>query len=415
MQYKNKTLNSPLARKRALYILSLAVFTSLIGIGIVVPFLSVFAGGLGAVGFWIGAVFAAFSLSRTVAMPYFGNLSDRVEKKNILAVGLGAYAAISLGYIFVSSVEGLVLLRLLHGLSSAMIAPVAMAYLGELAAPGEEGQFMGMFQGVTMLGFGAGPLLGGIIYAQYGFNEAFYALTGFSAIACFIIIALLPPMSSPDALPYENQIKEKKPMRQEYRTLLADNRVLSVCVFSFIVEVAFIAFLNFLPLFMNSISLGAAESGIAISLAIILSGILQSGFGRIANGSHRVYLIISGGTLFGVAFLLLPFSSSFLFVLGICSCISLGLFFSTPAMNVYLVEVGQEFGMGTTMGVYSTLRGCGDIVGPLLAGALLDLVGVAQMYKVMGVFCLVGTVIFLFLFQGGKKKQREKKIYTKKV
>ncbi|MDR2855528.1 MAG: hypothetical protein LBV40_05170 [Methanomicrobiales archaeon] len=57
----------------------------LIGIGIVVPFLSVFASDLGAVGFWIGAVFAAFSLSRTVAMLYFGNLSDRVEKKKILA------------------------------------------------------------------------------------------------------------------------------------------------------------------------------------------------------------------------------------------------------------------------------------------------------------------------------------------
>ncbi|MDR2855955.1 MAG: MFS transporter [Methanomicrobiales archaeon] len=415
MQYKNEALNTPQARKRALYVLSLAVFTSLIGIGIVVPFLSVFAGDLGAAGFWIGAVFAAFSLSRTVAMPYFGNLSDRVEKKKILAVGLGAYAAISLGYIFVVSVEGLVFLRLLHGLSSAMVAPVAMAYLGELAAPGEEGQFMGMFQGVTMLGFGAGPLLGGIIYAQYGFNEAFYALTGFSALACFIIIALLPPMSSP-GVPYQSQaVEEKKPILREYRTLLADYRILSVCVFSFIIEIAFISLLNFLPLFMVSISLGAAESGIAISLAIILSGILQSVFGRIANGAHRVYLIIGGGTLFGVGFLLLPFSSSFLFVLGICICIALGLFFTTPAMNVYLVDVGHEFGMGTTMGVYSTLRGCGDIVGPLLAGALLDVIGVAQMYSVMGMFCLAGTVIFIILFQGGKKKKREKQMHHEKA
>ena len=409
MQLKNKTLDSPQARRRALYILSLAVFTSLIGIGIVVPFLSVFAGGLGAVGFWIGAVFAAFSLSRTIAMPYFGNLSDRTEKKKILAVGLGTYAAISLGYIFVASVEGLVLLRLMHGLSSAMIAPVAMAYLGELATPGEEGQFMGVFQGVTMLGFGAGPLLGGVIYAQYGFNEAFYALTGFSAIACFIIIALLPPMSSPGVLQLETPVKEKKSVLQDYRTLLADNRILSVCVFSFIIEIAFIAFLSFLPIFMGSISLGAAESGIAISIAIILSGILQSVFGRIANGSHRLYLIIGGGTLLGAGFLLLPLSFSFFFVLGICICIALGLFFTTPAMNVYLVDVGHEFGMGTTMGVYSTLRGCGDIVGPLLAGTLLDLVGVTQMYTVMGVFCLAGTAIFFLLFQSGKKKQHEKK------
>jgi MFS family permease len=408
MQDANSVFDSPLTRKRALYILSLAVFISLIGIGIVVPFLSVFAGGLGAAGFWIGAVFAAFALSRTVALPYFGSLSDRVDKKRILAFGLGAYATISLGYIFVTSIETLVLFRLLHGLSSAMIAPVAMAYLGELAAPGEEGQFMGVFQGATMLGFGTGPVLGGIIYAHYGFNEAFYALASFSAIACIIIVALLPPMPPKEIPQLNSHAKKEKTVLRNYKLLLADNRVLAVCVFAFILEVAFISFLNFLPLFMDSLSLGAAEAGIALSLAIILSGILQGMFGRIANGPRRAYLIVGGGIIFGIGFVLIPLSTSFLFVLGICVCAAIGLFLTTPAMNVYLIDAGHEFGMGTTMGVYNTIRGCGDIVGPLLAGALLDLIGVAQMYEVMGLFCLAGTVLFVLLFSGREKKQKAK-------
>jgi len=405
MQNVNSMFDSPRTRRRTLYILSLAVFISLIGIGIVVPFLSVFAGGLGAAGFWIGAVFSAFAVSRTLALPYFGNLSDRVDKKRILAIGLGAYATISLGYIFVTSIETLVLFRLLHGLSSAMVAPVAMAYLGELAAPGEEGQFMGVFQGVTMLGFGTGPVLGGFVYAQYGFNEAFYALAAFSAIACLIIIALLPPMPPKEIPQLHSHANKKKTVLRDYKLLLADNRVLSVCVFAFILEIAFVSFLSFLPLFMNSISLGAGEAGIAISLAIVLSGILQSMFGRIANGSRRVYLIVSGGIILGIGFVLLPFSTSFLFVLGICVCTAFGLFFTTPAMNVYLIDAGHDFGMGATMGVYNTIRGCGDIVGPLLAGLLLDLIGVAQMYEVMGLFCLAGTVLFVLLFSGKKKKK----------
>ncbi|MCL2460414.1 MAG: MFS transporter [Euryarchaeota archaeon] len=412
MQDGNPVFDSPRARRRTLYILSLAVFISLIGIGVVVPFLSVFAGDLGAAGFWIGAVFTAFALSRTLTMPYFGSLSDRVDKKKILATGLGAYAIISLGYIFVTSIETLVLLRLLHGLSSAMIGPVAMAYLGELAAPGEEGEFVGMFQGVTLLGFGAGPILGGVIYAQYGFNEAFYALTAFSAIACLIIITLLPPMPPKEVLQVHEQsspsAKKKTTVLHDYKRLLADNRILSICVFAFILEVGFVSFLNFLPLFMNSLSLGAAEAGIAISLAIVLSGILQSMFGRIANWPRRVYLIVSGGTLFGIGFVLIPFSTDFLFVLGICVCAAFALFLTTPAMNVYLIDVGHEFGMGVTMGVYNTIRGCGDIVGPLLAGFLLDLIGVAKMYEVMGLFCLAGTVLFVFLFSDRKKQNADK-------
>ena len=389
--------NTPQARKRTLYILSLALFISLIGIGIVVPFLSIFAGNFGAAGVWIGAVFSAFALSRTLAMPYFGRLSDQIEKKRIIIVGLGGYAVISIGYVLVTSIEGLVVLRLLHGLSSAMIAPVAMAYLGELAFPGEEGQFMGVFQGVTMLGFGAGPMLGGLIYAQYGLNEAFYALTGFSAIACIIVTALLPPMPPKKVLHAEKTVKSKKEnsVLSEYRMLLSDNRILAVCFFAFVLEIAFIAFLNFLPLFMDSLSLGAAESGLVLGITIVLSGVLQSVFGRIANGSHRVYLIVGGGAILGIGFLLISLCTTFAFTLVISICTALGLFLTTPAMNVYLIDAGCNFGMGATMGVYSPLRGCG----------LLDIVDVTRMYGIMGIFCLVGTVIFLVLLFGGVKKK----------
>ena len=156
---------------------------------------------------------------------------------------------------------------------------------------------------------------------------------------------------------------------------------------------------------MSSLSLGAAESGVTLSLTVALSGILQSMFGRIANSSRRAYLIVGGGVIIGVAFLLIPLCTNFTFALVISFCTGLGLFLTTPAMNVYLVAAGREFGMGATMGVYNTLRGCGDIVGPLLAGSLLDLIGVTHMYGVMGVFCLVGTVIFLVLLFGGVKKK----------
>jgi MFS family permease len=399
--------NSPEARKKTLYILSLALFISLIGIGIVVPFLSIFAGDFGAAGVWVGAVFSAFALSRTLAMPYFGRLSDRIEKKRIIIAGLAGYAVISIGYIFVSSIEGLVVVRLLHGLSSAMIAPVAMAYLGELAVPGEEGQFMGVFQGVTMLGFGAGPMLGGFIYAQYGSNEAFYALTGFSAIACIIVTVLLAPMPPKKALHTEKTVKSKKEKNvfSEYRMLLSDSRILAVCFLAFVFEIAFIAFLNFLPIFTDSLSLGAAESGFILGLTIVLSGILQSLFGRIANSPRRAYLIVGGGVILGIGYLLISLCTNFTFTLVISICTALGLFLTTPAMNVYLIDAGREFGMGATMGVYNTIRGCGDIIGPLLAGSLLDIVGVTRMYGVMGIFCLIGTIIFIVLLFGGAKKK----------
>ena len=136
----------------------------------VVPILSVYADTLGASSFWIGVVFAAFAFSRTICMPVFGRMADRYEKKYMMAAGLFFYAIISLGYLIAPTVFLLTIVRFVHGISSAMIAPVAMAYLGGIAGKGEEARVMSRFQASMLFGFGAGPLMGGVIYDLFGFS-----------------------------------------------------------------------------------------------------------------------------------------------------------------------------------------------------------------------------------------------------
>ncbi|WP_062399094.1 MFS transporter [Methanogenium cariaci] len=174
----------PHVKTRIIVVISLSVFISLIGIGMVVPILSVYADTLGgASSFWIGVVFAAFALSRTICMPFFGRMADRYEKKHMMAAGLFFYALISLGYIIAPTVFLLTIVRFVHGIASAMIAPpVAMAYLGSIAGKGEEARVMSRFQAAMLFGFGAGPLMGGVIYDLFGFSASFYALMAFSAL-----------------------------------------------------------------------------------------------------------------------------------------------------------------------------------------------------------------------------------------
>ena len=52
------------------------ILASVLGMGIVVPLLPVYAKGLGASGIYIGLIFGSFSLSRTFMLPYFGRRSD---------------------------------------------------------------------------------------------------------------------------------------------------------------------------------------------------------------------------------------------------------------------------------------------------------------------------------------------------
>ena len=89
--------------------LFIAIFVTAMGAGFVAPLLPIYAHELGAGGFQIGLIFGAFSLTRTLFVPYFGKLSDRKGRKPFITTGLFLYFLVSLFYAANKSVETLIL------------------------------------------------------------------------------------------------------------------------------------------------------------------------------------------------------------------------------------------------------------------------------------------------------------------
>jgi len=123
--------------KKIFTTLFFSILAAVMGVGIVVPLLPVYAHDLGASGVYIGLIFGAFSLSRTFLLPYFGRLSDQKGRKPLIVTGLLAYALVSIAFIFSETVETLILLRFLQGIASAMIMPVSLAYVGDITPVGQ--------------------------------------------------------------------------------------------------------------------------------------------------------------------------------------------------------------------------------------------------------------------------------------
>ncbi|WP_214020569.1 MFS transporter [Methanoculleus sp.] len=378
--------------KRIYNVLFISVFATMLGLGVVSPLLPIYAEKLGATGIWLGIIFSAFALSRSVFMPIIGRISDRRGRKRIILIGMFAYAVMSLAYVIADSVYSLTAVRFAHGIASAMVVPIAMAYIADLSEKGREGSHMGNFSISMFLGMGAGPLLGGFLNDAFGLDSVFYVMAALSAFA-----TLLVGISLPEAKPGSFTVTDGRPVPMS--SVLALPSMRGIIVFTFISALGRGGMMVFIPVFGPSIAISASEVGIVLSVNTFLMALLQVPMGRITDTGNKVALIVAGSTITAIALAAIPFSGSFWPLLAATSMIGVGSAVQQPAIMALTVDAGRTIGMGTSMGAYNTVFGIGMIIAPLIGGIFMDFVDIDAVFYVAGAISLLGTGIFAVLMR----------------
>ena len=355
------------------------VFIAMMGVGFVVPFLPVYARDLGASGFQLGMMVAAFSLSMGIVQPLAGSFSDRHGRKLFMAAGLAIFSLCGFGYSLANSILDLTVIRLIQGIGAGMIFPVAMAYVGDRAPPEHEGRYMGMFNVALMGGIAAGPLLGGALNDIYGIDAAFYGMGALSALALLLALAILPESQS------RQGEEERAPLHTVFRTILADRVMRGVLLVRLSVMLAMVPSFVFLPVIMTEeIGTSATKIGIVITARTLVSASLQLPFGWVADRYNRV--VITVVSVLGMAVLVswLGLSSEMWHVLLLFTLMGVTEAAFLPTTSAMAMEGGRSFGMGSAMGVINSALTVGMFSGSMLSGLLVDSVGLTLAFIIMG-------------------------------
>ncbi|RLB00233.1 MAG: MFS transporter [Deltaproteobacteria bacterium] len=373
---------------RRLFVVSLIGFVVLLGVGIVVPILPLYAQDLGANAFQIGMIFASFSLSKTIFTPIIGGLSDVTGRKKLIILGLGAYTVVALMYVLAIGPLTLIAVRSIHGVASAFILPVAMSYAGLIAKQGEEGLFMGTFNMALFLGMGTGPFIGGVLTRFFGMDTAFFALSLLSLLALVITWGMLP-----GSIRATSMHETRRP--QSLGIVFKSRMMKGLLVSRLINSIGRGGLLAFLPLLATARGIDKAEVGMLISFTLFITGILQRPFGRMVDNSNAIGMVVAGSIVGALSFGGLPFGRGFLSFLSIASLMGLGGAISIPAISVMAVEEGRTLGMGKTMGLLDTARSLGMIVGPVISGGVMAMMGIDSVFYTGGILIMAGVVVFL--------------------
>ena len=372
--------------------LFVAVFVTTIGAGLVVPLLPVYAHELGAGAFQIGLIFGAFSLTRTIFVPYFGKLSDRKGKKPLITAGLFIYFLLSLLYTASRNVETLILLRLGQGFASAMILPVAQAYVGIITPNHKEGRMMGLFNVSLYGGLSIGPLLGGLAKDLFNIKVSFISMGAFT-FSGFVLCLLLLPRET--RLQEESAHASKGPI--SYMRLMKIPSVFSLFAFRTCFTTCIGITWAFLPLLASTkFGLSSSAIGVVVMTNVFVAGLFQVPMGYLADRFSKTALTLGGAILAVVSILYLNSASSFAELVLANGLFGLAGGISFPAiMALGVIEGRRTNAMGSLMGLLALGHSVGMLAGPLLAGALIDLASFGSVFILGAIILGAGTIMFM--------------------
>jgi MFS family permease len=341
----------------------------------------------------VGILISVFGLTNALLQPFMGALSDRLGKrKPLIELGLVLVGLAIVAFVFAGQFWHLLGLRTLQGVGVALTVPASLAIMSGATEKRTRGGSMGFFSSSRMVGFALGPLLGGYLHDNFGFNAAFIAGFGFIALGLlavqFWVREIEPP---PDAVQ-----KAKGSFKVFDRELLSIG-ILGAALATFIMAGDFSMISALENDFNVRLSQTATSFGIAFSALMVGRLIFQIPLGRLSDKVGRKPVIIAGLILMAPATAFLGYVATTFQFVGVR--LVQGVASAAIAAPVFAVaaDLSKSGGEGRQMSLIAMGFGLGIALGPLAAG-ILAVNSFALPFVIGGILALVaGWVVYQFV------------------
>ncbi len=352
--------------RKPLGVILLTIFVSMVGFGIVIPVLPIYARSApfklhpDQLGYLTGI----FSLAQLIAAPFFGKLSDRFGRKPILLISILGTTA---GYLVTGAANAAWMLfagRIIDGISGGNIA-IAQTCIADVTPPKERSKAMGLIGAAFGLGFILGPAIGGLLSAWWGPAAPFYFAAALSLVNAGLVVVRLPETLSPEARLHP---AEKASLGEVFAGGRA--QFISVLLVSSLVFTTGFAFIHLLfALFCRDhFQWGVAESSYAFAYVGFVAVLVQGGLiRRLLKYPIEKELTVAGCFILALSLWLLPGAGSVAAFLGIAALLALGNGLATPTFTGMASRHVHGRAQGRALGLMAGAGSLGRFLGPWLA------------------------------------------------
>ena len=377
-------------RDRRYIPLFLIVFVDLIGFGIVIPILLLHAEeSFGASNLEATALLTAYSLGMVFAGPVLGRLSDAFGRRPILIV---SQIGTLIGFLVLGFANSLLLLylgRIIDGISGGNIS-TAQAYMNDITTEENRARGFGIISAAFGAGFIVGPALGGLVVtvtssipslAPYSQNAPFFVAALFSFVSILGTYFILPESLPPESRSPLGKRIEGATDSVGIMDVLKLSNVRYILSFTFVTFLAFSLLQASFPLFARRnlfpdepLEFAQRNIGFLLAWVGVIQVTMQSFFvGPLVKRFGEKALIVYA--TFGriLAFTGIALSRGPLLAAAAMVPLSVGKAVSQPSLQSIISRFASPETRGRVLGIFQSTNSLTLIIGPIIAGLLLDL------------------------------------------
>lgn len=384
------------SRERLLWVLSGATFLIFFQAYMVAPLIPRLAAVFGESIEKIGFIVPAYLIPYGVATLFYGALSDRIGRRQIVFGSFSAFILLTAATGLVNSAAQMTTLRLLTGLGASGVVPLALVLIGDLFPYRERGRPLGWLFGSMAGGMAVGSTAGVMLEPLGSWRGLFFGVAMLGFIALFAL------------LPYRNLLDKAEAAAPRsireilagYRSLLSTGRGARTYIYVLINAVFHSGVFTWLGLyFARRYELGELGIGLALLGYGIPGFLLGPAIGRLADHYGRSRLIPAGLILAGASAAALALDLPIIAAALLVTLLSLGYDLTQPLLAGIVTNLGPQRGQAMGLNVFTLFVGFG--VGSLVFGAILGS-GLNAALLIFGSLAMITGVAAIYFFRAEK-------------
>lgn len=341
---------------------------------------------------------ASFDIVFIISLTLFGFIGDRVKSTILISIGLFLYIFVGLGY-FLAGLTGaitfVIFARITNGLSYALDIVGRHTYFRRHVEAKKTAIAFGYFDTIANFGWVIGALFGIVLVKHFSITELLLVIAPTSLVGLLITLKL---RHTEKITKTEEVIFEKK---FTFKNIFSWSTGLkSVIILNFFISLLVTAVTFFLPI--EAYNKGASLSQvILIGIAGAIPVLFGFKIGKILS-KNGIKLLNKSLILFSFLIFSLSLSSSYAWIIFVYFAVSIILEVISVASNHLISVFTPPEHFSDVDGIVGSITSIGAMSGPILVGAMFDVIGIKTTYLLLS--CVMLFISFSFLFIHKKNK-----------